>query len=81
MAIAVDVFLSPFQERIVAEMLRNATDMPPDVRQWLELMSDRASAPLRLAGGFLFQLAAGLTFAPVGGALGAAFFRPAAGRP
>lgn len=80
-ALALDVVMAPLQERIVSEMLRNATDMPPEVRQWLELMNDRASAPLRLAAGFVFQLAAGMVFATLGGVLSMVVFRRAPDRP
>ncbi|OFW01364.1 MAG: hypothetical protein A3I61_17995 [Acidobacteria bacterium RIFCSPLOWO2_02_FULL_68_18] len=70
----IDAVIGPLQERMVEEMIRNATDMPPEVRQWLELTGDRASAPIRLAAGFLFQLVAGVAFAPVGGLLAVVFF-------
>jgi hypothetical protein len=59
---------------MVEEMIRNATDMPPEVRQWLEVMGNRASAPIRIAAGFVFQLLAGVVFATVGGVLAVAFF-------
>jgi len=54
-------------------VLLNADDMPPEVRQWLEMVGNRAS-PFRLAAGFLFQLFAGFVFAPLGGLLAAVFF-------
>lgn len=74
-AIALDVVMAPLQERMVAEMVRGARDMPPDVREWLELLANRASSPLRVAAGVLFQLLAGAIFATLGGLLAAAFFR------
>lgn len=70
-----DVVIAPLQERMVAEMIRNAQDMPDDVRAWLELLADRASSPFRLAAGFLFQLLAGAIFSTLGGVLAAMFFR------
>lgn len=73
-ASALDVLIGPFQERFIAEVLRNADDMPPEVRDWLELMGDRASTPFRLVAGFVFQLMAGFVFAPLGGLLAAVFF-------
>jgi hypothetical protein len=76
-AMALDLVLAPLQEQMVANVLRSAADMPPEVRQWLELMNDRTSAPLRLAAGFVFQLFAGAVFAPIGGLLAAAFFKQA----
>lgn len=74
-ALALDVVVAPLQERMVSEILRSAADMPPEVRQWLDLAGERASAPLRLAAGFVFQLFAGVVFSTLGGVLAAAFFR------
>jgi len=74
-ALVLDLVMAPLQERMVAGVLQSAADMPPEVRQWLELMSDRASAPLRFAAGFVFQLFAGAVFATLGGVLAAAFFK------
>lgn len=74
-ALALDVLVAPLQERMVAEMLRSATDMPPEVRAWLEMLGNRASTPFRLAAGFMFQLLAGTVFATLGGTLAAVVFR------
>ena len=73
--LALDVVVAPLQERMVAEMVSSASDMPPEVRAWLELLADRASSPFRLIAGFLFQFLAGLIFAPLGGLLAAVFFQ------
>jgi hypothetical protein len=70
-----DVFIAPLQQRMVDDMVRNARDMPPEVRAWLEQIGSRASAPFRLAAGLFFQLFAGAIFATLGGVVGAAFFR------
>ena len=75
-ALALDVVMAPLQQRMIDNVLRSAADMPPEVRQWLELMNDRASAPLRLAAGFVFQLCAGSVFAALGGLLAAGFLKP-----
>jgi hypothetical protein len=73
-ALALDAVIGPLQERMISDMIRNASDMPPEVRQWLELAGDRATAPFRLAAGFVFQLFAGGVFATLGGVLAVAFF-------
>ena len=73
-ASALDALIAPFQERLISEVLRNADDMPPAARAWLEMMGNRASAPLRLVTGFAFQLMAGFVFAPLGGLLATVFF-------
>jgi hypothetical protein len=72
-ASALDVLIAPFQERIIAEVLRNAEDMPPEARAWLEMMGNQASAPFRLVAGFVFQLMAGFVFATLGGLLATVF--------
>jgi hypothetical protein len=74
-ASALDVIMAPLQERMVAQVLQNADDIPPEVRRWLETVGDNASSPFRLAAGFAFQLFAGLVFAPIGGAIAGAWFR------
>ena len=74
-SIPLSFVMGPLQERMVQEMLRTATDMPPNVRQILEGVGDRASSPFQYVFGFLFHLLAGLIFATAGGAIGAAFFK------
>ena len=73
-SLAVDAMVAPLQQRAADIMLRNAADMPPDVRAWLETIGDRASAPLRFVLGFLVQLFIAAPFAALGGLLGAAIF-------
>ena len=75
-AMALNVVVAPLQERMVDSMIRNAQDMPPDVRSWLETIGNRASSPLRYLLGFLFHFFGGLIFATLGGVLGAVFFSP-----
>jgi len=73
-SMAVDLMVAPLQQRAADLILRGASDMPPDVRSWLEGIGDRASAPLRFVVGFLFQLFIATPFAGLGGLLGAAIF-------
>ena len=78
-----DVVLGPLQERLVSEVLRNASDMPPEVRSWLE--SAEANRSGGYTFGFLLMLVFGSAAAALGGAIGAAYFRndvpPALGGP
>ena len=69
-----DVLIAPLQERMIDEMLRSAQDMPPNAREWIEMVAGRASSPARFVAGFAFQLF-GAIFAALGGLLGAIFFR------
>jgi hypothetical protein len=57
------------------EMARRAQGMPPETRAWFEAVASQASSPLRYVIGFCFQLVVGMVFAPLGGMLGASFFR------
>jgi hypothetical protein len=73
-ALALDVFIAPLQQRMLDEMLRNAQDMSPNARELIEMVAGRASSPARFVVGFGFQLC-GASFAALGGLLGAMFFR------
>jgi len=73
----VDVVVAPLQQSAADFMLRGATDIPPDVRSWLENIGNSASLPARMIIGFFFQLFLAAPFAALGGLLGAAIF----GRP
>ena len=71
---AVDVIVVPLQQSATDLMLRNATDIPPDVRSWLESVGNSTSMTARIALGFFFQLFVASPFAALGGLLGAALF-------
>ena len=73
----IDVMVAPLQQSAADFMLRNATDIPPDVRSWLENIGNSSSLPARMIIGFFFQLFLAAPFAALGGLLGAAVF----GRP
>jgi hypothetical protein len=73
-SIVVDTVMGPLQERFIAGMLENASDMPPEVRAWLESVAQGGGGAFRYALGFLFQLFVGLVFGALGGLLGAVFF-------
>ena len=78
----VDVIVAPLQQSVADLMLRSATDVPPEVREWLENVGNSASLPARMIVGFFFQLFIAAPFAALGGLLGAAVFgRPATSSP
>ena len=80
--LALDVLVAPLQQRMVAAMVQNAGDLPPDVRAIFDGLANGAAAPLRVAAGFLFHLVAGVIFSTLGGVLGSAFLgQPALGEP
>ena len=68
----VDLLVAPLQQSAADFMLRNATDVPPEVREWLESIGNSASLPARMIVGFFFQLFIAAPFAALGGLLGAA---------
>jgi hypothetical protein len=74
----VDLMVAPLQQSAADFMLRSATDIPPEVRTWLEDVGNSASLPARMIIGLFFQLFIAAPFAALGGLLGAAVFaRPA----
>ena len=75
----VDLLLAPLQQSAADLMLRSATDIPPEVRDWLQNIGNSASLPARMIVGFFFQLFIAAPFAALGGLLGAAVLgRPSA---
>jgi hypothetical protein len=73
-SLALDPLLTPLQERMADAMVRNARDMPPEARVWLESIGSRAESPVRWVLGFLFHLLAGAIFATLGGMFAAMVF-------
>lgn len=71
----VDLIMAPLQERLLGEVLSNASDLPPELRSWFESIRSGEGRPLTIAVGFLFQLFAGAIFSTLGGVLAVTFFR------
>ena len=78
---ALDVVLAPLQERLMVEVLRNARDLPPEVRSMLE-NADRSGGHIFT---FFLMLVCGSLAAAFGGAVSSTYFRkdvpPALGGP
>ena len=73
--------LSPFQTDMIDQVLSNASDMPPEAREFLE---DLKTAPVMGAMaivGFFVTLGVTSLFGLVGGLFGALFFRKSAPPP
>jgi uncharacterized protein involved in cysteine biosynthesis len=49
--------------------------MPPETREWMEMVATRSTSYLAWVAGFFLQLCIGMIFAPIGGMLGALFFK------
>jgi hypothetical protein len=71
----VDIAIAPLQERMIAEIVSNASDLPPEMRALFDRLGTAGAAPFRYAMGFIFQLFAGAIFSTLGGLLAATFLR------
>ena len=84
-AIALDGLIGPMQRQFAEAMAQRSQAMPPEVREWFDTLAARSTSPARWAVGFFFQMFIGAVFAPLGGMLGAVFFKkdipPALGGP
>jgi hypothetical protein len=74
-AIALDGIIGPMQQQFAETMAQRSQAMPPEAREWFEALASRSTSPARWAFGFFFQLCVGMLFAPLGGMLGAMFFK------
>ncbi len=70
---ALDSVLAPYVQQLVTEIARNASDMPPEARAWLDALASYEES--RYAAGFVLMLVVGSVFSTIGGLIGAAYFR------
>jgi hypothetical protein len=75
-AVALDGVTGPMQRRFAEQMASRSDGMPPEVREWFEALATRSTtSSFRWVIGFVVQLFIGSVFAPIGGMLGAVFFK------
>jgi len=74
-ALALNPIIGPMQQRFAEQMAAQSQTMPPEVREGFDAVAARSMSPFRWAIGFFGQLFVGMVFAPIGGMLGAVFFR------
>ena len=74
-ALALNPIIGPMQQRFAEQMAAQSQTMPPEVREWFDAVAARSTSPFRWAIGFVAQLFVGMVFAPIGGMLGAVFFK------
>jgi hypothetical protein len=67
-----DILLSPVVGPFLREMARNAGDMPPEARAWIEAMASEGPAYL---ANFAVMLLVGAIFSTIGGLIGGVYFR------
>lgn len=71
----IDSVTAPIRYGLIERMLEGPYDLPPDAREWFEMVRDRDDGGLLGAiFGFVVFLFAGLIFGTLGGLLGALFF-------
>lgn len=70
----ISTLMAPLQERFVEGVLRGSEDIPPEFRNWLEMIRAQESGFFSHLIAFAFQLLAGIVFGSLGGLLGAVFF-------
>jgi hypothetical protein len=74
-ALALNPLIGPMQQRFAEQMAAQSQSMPPEVRGWFDAVAERSTSPFRWVVGFFGQLFVGMLFAPLGGMLGAVFFK------
>jgi hypothetical protein len=74
-ALILEPVTAPLHRQFAETMAQRSEAMPPELREMFENLASRSTSPARLALGFFFQLAVGMVFAPIGGMLGALFFK------
>ncbi|HEV8396654.1 MAG TPA: hypothetical protein VGQ37_20370 [Vicinamibacterales bacterium] len=72
-AVMIALLLGPLQRAFLEEFARNARDMPPEAREFLENFG--GGTAVGTVFGFMFQLFAGTIFGAIGGVLSAAYFK------
>jgi ABC-type phosphate transport system permease subunit len=74
-SIPITTALAPFQSEMTQRMLRDATDMAPEMRRFLESMAGRPTLGIGLILGFFAMLFVSSLFGMIGGLFGALLFR------
>ena len=69
-----DAALSPLRDQATELLRSRASDMPPEVAEWVEMMRDADRGPLGYAASFVLVLVISTLFGALGGFLGAIFF-------
>jgi hypothetical protein len=74
-SIPISTALAPFQSAMTERMLRDASDMAPEMRRFFESMSGRPAIGIGLIFGFFVMLFISSLFGMLGGLFGALMFR------
>ena len=74
-SIPITTALAPFQSEMTQRMLRDASDMAPEMRRFFESMAGRPTLGIGLIFGFFAMLFVSSLFGMLGGLFGALLFR------
>ena len=74
-SVPLTAMMAPFEAAIASRALRNATEMSPELRAFLETFSGGAAIGLSLAFGFFVMLCLSAIFGTLGGIFGVLMFR------
>ena len=74
-SIPITAVLAPFQSEMTQRMLRDASDMAPEMRRFFESMAGRPTVGIGLIFGFFAMLFVSSLFGMIGGLFGALLFR------
>jgi hypothetical protein len=72
LSIPIGLVMGPLQRRMVEDFLRASRDLPPEMH---EMFAGYAAGAAGMIAGFILMLIISVTFATLGGLLGAAIFR------
>ena len=74
-SLLLDPLVGPMQRRIAEEVANRSDAMPPEARAFFDAVASQSPSSFRWVIGFFLQLCLGAIFAPVGGMIGAVFFK------
>ena len=74
-SVPISIAMAPLQSRMTERALRNASDMPPELRALFEGLSGSPEIGLGLLFGFFLMLVVSTLFGMLGGLFGALLFR------
>jgi uncharacterized membrane protein (Fun14 family) len=74
-SVPIGIAMAPFQARMTQEALRNATEIAPEMRAFLEQFSGGPTIGFGILLGFFVMLAVSTLFGMLGGLFGALLFR------
>ena len=72
-SLPIQLVTGPLQRGMMDGLLESAADVPPEIREMIESLA--SGGVVTVLVGFVFMLAVGMVFSPLGGLFGALIFR------